>query len=74
DSLRAGWDGAPGHAHQKIGPSSGTESEDTLTLLCLCHLASKWRLFSHICMGRSDSRPTGTKAEAAVSPPKSRRN
>ena len=44
---------------------------DTLTFRCLCHLGSNWRLFSHICIGRKDSKPRGTIAEAAVSLPKS---
>ena len=47
---------------------------DTLIFLCLCNLGSKWRLFSHLCRGRSDNKPKGTTVEVAVSLPKRRRH
>ncbi|CAL8274330.1 unnamed protein product [Boreogadus saida] len=40
---------------------------DTLTFRCLCRLGSRWRLFSHICSGRRDSKPRCTTVEAAGS-------
>lgn len=46
---------------------------DTLTFLHLCHSASRWKLFNHLCRGSSND-PKGTTAEIYISMPKRRRN